>query len=132
MPFSDQKFFEFTDPWNKGKKLKGFFVFAKYWYNQNLSVQIFAEDPDLEFDGRPYYSPYCSVSVNMVKVNPQSDSCIFVDTNNAPWLEEFLADNGFGLHTGRFATSGYCNYPEYLLNLKKMKRYAMREAEVAL
>ena len=83
-------------------------------------------------DDRPYYSPYCSVSVNLVKVSPQTNSCIFVDNNNAPWLEEFLSENGFGLPTGRFATSGYCNYPEYMLNLKKMKRYAMREAEVTL
>lgn len=132
MSFSDQKFFEFPDPWNKGKMLKGFFVLSKYWYNQNLSVQIYAEDKDLEFDDRPYYSPYCSVSVNLVKVSPQTNSCIFVDNNNAPWLEEFLSENGFGLPTGRFATSGYCNYPEYMLNLKKMKRYAMREAGVAL
>ena len=133
MAFSDQKFFEFPDPWNHGKSLKGFFVFNKYWYNGNLSVQIFAEDDEIGFpDDRPYYSPYCSVSVNLVRNNPQSDSCIFVDTNNAPWLENFLSENGFGLPTGRFATSGYCNYPEYLLNLKKMKRYAMREAEVTL
>ena len=122
MLYNEQKLFSFPDPWKKNKTLVGFFKFSHYWYKHNTAVQIFAKEKDSEED---FFEPYCFVSVNLVQVNPQSDSCIFVDTNNCPWLEDFLQSKGFGLPTGRFATSGYCNYPEYLLNIKLMKEYQL-------
>ena len=122
MPFSDMKLFEFQNPWIPERTMLGFFKFTKYWYNNNTAIQLYAKDKD---DAEDFFEPYCMVSVNVVKAQPQSESCIFVDTNNAAWLETFLQENGFGLPTGRFATSGYCCYPEYLLNIKKMKQYQM-------
>ena len=122
MPFTDMKLFEFQNPWIPERTMLGFFKFDKYWYNNNTAIQIYAKDKD---DAEDFFEPYCSVSVNIVKVQPQSESCIFVDTNNAAWLETFLEEHGFGLPTGRFATSGFCCYPEYLLNIKKMKQYQM-------
>ena len=122
MSYNEQKLFSFPDPWNKNKTLVGYFKFAKYWYNSNTAIQIFAKHKGVDEE---FFEPYCYVSVNLVQVNPQSDKCIFVDTNNAAWLETFLQENGFGLPTGRFATSGSCCYPEYLLNIKKMKQFQM-------
>ena len=121
MLYNEQKLFEFADPWD-GKPLVGYFKFEKYWYKSNTAVHIFAKHKGVDEE---FFEPYCSVSVNLVQVSPQSDKCIFVDTNNAPWLEDFLQSNGFGLPTGRFATSGYCCYPEYLLNIKLMKEYQL-------
>lgn len=127
MDFSDNKLFEFPSPYVRSKTMVGFFKFEKYWYNKNLCIQMFAKEKDSRED---YFEPYCTVSVNLIKANPQTSNCIFVDVEHAPWLEEFLSDKGFGLPTGRYVTQGYCTFPEYLLNLKTMKRYAM--AEVAL
>ena len=122
MPFTDMKLFEFHNPRKPEKTMLGFFKFEKYWYNNNTAIRLYAKDKD---DAEDFFEPYCSVSVNVIKAKPQSDSCIFVDTNNAPFLESLLQEKGFGLPTGRFATSGYCCYPEYLLNIKKMKEYQM-------
>ena len=122
MLYNEQKLVEFSNPWNPEKTLIGFFKFDRYWYNKNTSVQLFAKGKDNTED---FFEPYCMISVNVVQVRPQSASCIFVDTNNAPWAEKFLQENGFGLPTGRFATSGFCCYPEYLLNVKKMREFQL-------
>ena len=123
MLYNEQKLFEFQNPWIPERTMLGFFKFDKYWYNNNIAIQLYAKDKD---DAEDFFEPYCSVSVNVIKVKPQSDSCIFVDTNNAPFLEDLLQSNGFGLPTGRFATSGFCCYPEYLLNIKLMKEYQLQ------
>lgn len=44
----------------------------------------------------------------------------FVDTNNCPWAEKFIKDNGLGEPTGKVARSGFCTYPLYRFNLKKL------------
>lgn len=45
----------------------------------------------------------------------------FVDTNNNPWAEKFIKDNGLGEPTGRVVQSGWCSYPLYRFNLKKLR-----------
>ena len=35
------------------------------------------------------------------------------DTNNSPWLEEFIVRNGLGEFTGACGYSGFCSYPQY-------------------
>lgn len=44
----------------------------------------------------------------------------FVDTNNCPWAVDFIKENGLGEPTGRTARSGFCVYPLYRFNLKKL------------
>ena len=39
--------------------------------------------------------------------------CAFVDTNDSPWLEEFIVRNGLGEFTGAYGYSGFCSYPQY-------------------
>ena len=41
------------------------------------------------------------------------EGCAFVDTNNSPWLEEFIVRNGLGEFTGACGYSGFCSYPQY-------------------
>ena len=43
----------------------------------------------------------------------QSDKKAFVDTNNCPWVKEFLEDNHIAKFTGWSAPSGFCDYPLY-------------------
>ena len=44
----------------------------------------------------------------------------FVDTNNCPWAEQFIIENRLGKPTGRKAGSGFCLYPSYKFDLKKL------------
>ncbi len=63
---------------------------------------------------------FADITVNL-GVKPTDDNCAFVDTNNNKWAEDFLKTNNIAVPTGRFASSGFCMYPEYSFNLKKLK-----------
>lgn len=84
--------------------------FTKYTSNNTLAVQL--------LDAKAPWSPYAVITVNL-QGNPfgmdsrQNEKFAYVDTNNCPWVEEFLEDNGIAKHTGIFAPSGFCTYPLY-------------------
>lgn len=111
-------FFEFLNPWN-GKPMVGYFTIHKYWYNGRTAVKISAKEKLSE----EFFEPFCDVTVNLPNAELSSDNLVFLDVNNAPWLEQFMIDNGFGMPTGRFRTSGFVNYPLYLCDMKKIHRY---------
>ena len=48
----------------------------------------------------------------------------YVDTNNCPWAEEFIAEYNLGKPTGKMMRSGYCEYPLYEFDLDELKKYA--------
>lgn len=50
----------------------------------------------------------------------QSDTRTFVDTNNCPWAEKFLRENGIAKPTGIVMQSGFCSYPLYEFDLSKL------------
>ena len=112
--------FYFTAPFTN-RKMEGVFRFTKYWVNSRLAISIIAKEADNNED---MFAPFCSVTVNLPMAKLDDEKLVFLDVNNAPWLEGFMVENGFGLPTGRFRTSGFCNYPEYILNLREMKRFA--------
>ena len=111
-------FFEFLNPWN-GKPMVGYFTIHKYWYNGRTCLKIRAKEKLSE----DYFESFCDVTVNLPNAELSSENLIFLDVNNAPWLEQFMIDNGFGMPTGRFRTSGFVNYPLYLCDMKKIHRY---------
>ena len=111
-------FFEFLNPWNN-KPMVGYFTIHKYWYNGRTAIKIRAKEKLSE----EFFEPFCDVTVNLPNAELSSDNLIFLDVNNAPWLEQFMIDNGFGMPTGRFRTSGFVNYPLYLCDMKKIHRY---------
>lgn len=55
--------------------------------------------------------PFATLTVNFDDELPEGMA--FVDTNNCPFAEEFIAENGLGEPTGAFHQSGYCEYPLY-------------------
>ena len=122
MQYEEPNFFEFENPWN-GKTMTGYFTIHKYWYNGRTCVKIRAKEKLSE----DFFEPYCDVSVNLPFADLESDNLIFIDVNNAPWLEEFMISNGFGMPTGRIRTSGFVNYPLYLCDMKKIHRYGKVE-----
>lgn len=114
--------FEFKDPCD-GWKNEGFFKIGRYQDGGRIAISIYARRKD---DPQDFFQPYCSVTVNLPNRElANKDEFGFVDVNNAPWLEGFLTSKGFGMPTSRFATSGFCNYPEFFFNVKKMKYYRL-------
>ena len=72
-----------------------------YRDNGNLALQLW----------EPEEGPFATLTVNLGKKLPANQA--FVDTNNCPWGEEFIEENGLGKDTGKFGFSGYCVYPLY-------------------
>lgn len=50
--------------------------------------------------------------------------CAYVDTNNCPWVIDFLECNGFGKRTGIIMQSGYWEYPLVEFDIKKLQEYS--------
>ena len=69
--------------------------------NGNLAViMLNKEDGDL----------FADLTVNIDKL-PEGYAAI--DTNNCPWAEKFIADNGLGTPTGKKLRAGFYEYPVY-------------------
>lgn len=64
--------------------------------------------------------PYADLTVNIEALR---DNMAAVDTNNCPWAEKFIEDNGLGVKTGYNLGSGFCRYPVYEFDLDKVKEY---------
>lgn len=64
--------------------------------------------------------PWSDITVN-IPGHSISDDTAFIDTNNNPWAEEFLVENGIAKPTGLTARSGYCIYPLYKFDMSKFK-----------
>lgn len=87
--------------------------FTKYTNNQTLAVQL--------IEAQAPWSPFATITVNLPESNFGVDlrkdkKYAFVDTNNNPWVEEFLLDNEIAKPTGITGQSGFCSYPLYEFN----------------
>lgn len=72
------------------------------------------------------FEPYANLTVNLVdEVVPfeTEDVCYaFVDTNNWPEGEEFIKKADIGEKTKFVGHSGYCSYPLYRFDRKKIEK----------
>lgn len=79
--------------------------FTHYNDNHTLVVQL--------IEASAPWCPFATITVNLQ--NPVQDMThAYVDTNNNPWAEEFLVDNGIAKRVpGCEMISGFCTYPLY-------------------
>lgn len=62
--------------------------------------------------------PFSTLTVWLFPMDAE-DRMAFVDTNNNPWAEKFLKENGLATDTGERMSSGYCTYPLYQFKTEK-------------
>ena len=67
--------------------------------------------------------PYSNVTVNLVDELVTNENCVFLDTNNAPYIERFILKYKLGTPTGKMGISGFCTYPEYELDLNEVEKH---------
>ena len=85
--------------------------FTKYTSNNTLAVQLIC--------AKAPWSPFATITVNLqgnpygMETRQDETRFAYVDTNNCPWVLEFLEDNHIAEPTGIYAPSGYCVYPLY-------------------
>lgn len=95
-----------------------FFETNNYANNKRLYVGLMAIDKEYGF-----LEPYCDVTVNIPSYPLSSEECGFLDTNNFPFIVELLTRYHCGKFTGKYAHSGFCSYPEFRFNMKKINKY---------
>ena len=81
-----------------------------YYGNGNLAIQLFTE-----------IEPFATLTVNLNSAKEKLPvNQAYVDINNCPWAEEFIAENKLGKATGKYKSSGFCTYPLYEFDLSKL------------
>lgn len=55
--------------------------------------------------------PFATLTVNLPGYTEEREA--FIDTNNCPWAEDFLRENGIASDRHVTMRSGFCEYPLY-------------------
>ena len=79
-----------------------------------------------------FWEPFATVTVNLDRTYYHSNdpNAVYIDTNNNPGMDKFLADNGLAEFTGMYGFSGYCVYPQMRLDMDKIKEIELKEEEI--
>ena len=88
------------------------FDIQQYMNNGNIYIGLGCNEEG-------YLEPFADLTVNLGDTTP--NYCAYVDTNNLPDAENFIADNELGTFTGFVKRSGYCEYPLYMFNPDKLR-----------
>ena len=105
------------NPWDD-EDMKVCFRVSKYANNERLYVGILCLNDEYQF-----WEPWCDVTVNLSDEDISSENCAFVDTNNAPYISQWLQDNGIAKFVGEFGFSGFCAYPMMEFDVDKVNEY---------
>lgn len=89
-------------------------VICKYKTNNRLAILLMLTEDEWFCD--------LTVNINSEQSDKKNKALAFVDTNNNPWAEQFIKTNELGKPTGFFGFSGFCTYPEYEFDLKKLNK----------
>ena len=83
-----------------------------YVSNGRLAILIYDEDGEF----------FCDMTVNLPRcqLSKKANNLAFIDTNNCPWLPDFIDKHQLGAPTGHIGFSGFCEYPEYEFDLSKL------------
>ena len=93
-----------------------FFQIGRYLADNSFAV-IVCNDAD---------GPIACLTVCIPDSNLEGDE-VALDTNNCPWVVDFIKAHNFGHPTGKTLKSGYCTYPVVILNIVHMIGYAQWE-----
>lgn len=87
----------------------------KYRFGESLAIELISESEG------PYAMLTVCLQDDLGLPYFLNEDEAFVDTNNCPWAPAFIEKYGLGKPTGRTACSGFCEYPLYKFDLKKLK-----------
>lgn len=113
----------FNSPWT-GEANEAYITVDQYVFKKQGRMYLGLLTVDKEFD---FLEPYCDITVNLPNESLSGEDCAFVDTNNAPFLPDFLEENGLAEPTGMLGFSGFCVYPEYRFNMAEISKHSPNE-----
>lgn len=87
-----------------------------YAFDGSLCIDLYDVDSD---------EPFTTLTVCLADADDEpypimGEDTAFVDTNNNPDAEEFIKKYSLGTPLGICVSSGFCRYPAYKFNLKKL------------
>lgn len=82
---------------------------TRYYYGDNLAIWMYIADTG---------EPFATLTVNLDGELPKNQA--YVDTNNCPWGERFIQENGIGKFLNCYGYSGFCRYPLYEFDMEKI------------
>ena len=94
-------------------------LFAAKYRNNTLAVTVESYDEENKM-----WEPFATLTVNLAGVGyeeMQGKELAFVDTNNNTGVERFLKEYKIAKPTGFYGFSGFCSYPLYKFDLKKLE-----------
>ena len=104
---------EVTTTYNTYKKCK--LYTDSYYADNSLFIGIMTED-----EGYP--EPLADITVCIPdSIYSLKENEAYVDTNNCPWVLDFIRQYELGTELGITCNSGYCFYPVIKFNMDKVK-----------
>ena len=98
------------DPWSQ-ETYQCWISVGTYHYGGTPALSLWSEN-----------GPYSNITTNLVGYEC-AEGCVLLDTNNMPEICGLLYSNGLAVETGRVAYSGWCAYPEFMLNWPAIAEY---------
>jgi len=86
-------------------------VIERYARDNSLAVFLYVEETE---------EPFATLTVNINESKKCKDNAAYIDINNCDWAPRFLLENNLAKPTGNIGFSGWCAYPEYKFNIKKL------------
>lgn len=87
-------------------------------YNIGLHIEKYQSNGNTAITAWSKEGPFSTLTVNLDYV--PGPEYAYIDTNRGWDIEKFIKDNGLGVDTGIKMSSGFCTYPLYKLDLKKI------------
>ena len=86
---------------------------SKYTHNNNTAIELLCKIDN-------FIESYAIITTNLDMLLAENKA--FLDTNNCPWVVDFMKKYNLGKPLNIFRKSGYCVYPLYELNLENIKK----------
>lgn len=104
------KTYKYKSPYGKEYTLA---PMVRTYSNGRLAIQLIDAEDGAQF---------AVLTTNLVEEQLSGEDCAFVDTNNFGDAEEFIIKNHLGVFVYNYGYSGFCKYPEFFFNVKKMNK----------
>ena len=98
------------------------------WHDEAGDTEVSIYIDHYEVDGSLYIGlfdeewkePYTDLTVCLSDQSLKANEA-YVDVNNNPMAMKFIEDNKLGVNTGKVGRSGFCVYPLYSFDLKRLE-----------
>lgn len=89
-------------------------LISNYAYGNSLGIALNTYE-------QGYPEPWSTLTVNF-NHSFLEPNCAFIDTNNnGDEIIDWLLENQLGELTGKYERSGYCSYPEFRFDMKRLQ-----------